>query len=111
MFLSQAITGHVGEELVSMGKLMEGEGQWEVRNEIRSWVFYGETQCIELSENKQTAILKEITAILRIKSGVPFKRIKKLVGKLLHAAIGIPYGKLLFGPINQLLAIKSRNIF
>ena len=34
-----------------------------------------------------------------------------MVGKLRRAAIGIPAGKLLFGPINQLLAIKPRNIF
>ena len=35
---------------------------------------------------------------------------EKLVGKLRHAAIGIPAGKSLFGPINQLMAMKPRTI-
>ena len=52
---------------------MEGEGRCEVRKEILGWVFDGATRCIELEGNKQTAILKEITDVLRIKSGVPFK--------------------------------------
>ena len=111
VFLPPAISGHVGEEPVSMKKLMEGEGQWEVRKEILGWVFDGATRCIKPAEKNQMAILKEITAVLRIKSGVPFKRVKKLDGKLRHAAIYIPDGKLIFIPINQLLVIKPRNIF
>ena len=82
-----------------------------MRKEIIGWVFDGALRYIELAEKNQTAILKEITAVLRIESGVPFKRVEKLVGKLRHATIGIPDGKLLFGPINQLLEIKPKNIF
>ena len=35
-----------------------------VRKEILGWVFDGATQCIKLLEEKQTVILKEITAVL-----------------------------------------------
>ena len=92
-------------------KLIEGEGRWEVIKEILGWVFNGATKCIKLAEKKQTTIMKEITAVLRIKSGTPFKRVEELVGEIRHASIGIPSGRLLFGPINQLLARKPRNIF
>ena len=40
-----------------------------------------------------------------------FKKFEKLVGKLRHAAIAIPVGKYLFGPINRLIAIKPKSIY
>ena len=70
----------------------------------------GATRCIELVGKKQKAILLELKTVLRIKNGVPFKRVKKLVRKLRHAAIGIPAGKALFGPINQLMSRKPRTL-
>jgi hypothetical protein len=33
------------------------------------------------------------------------------VGKLRHASIGIPEGKYLFGPINQLIAIQPKIVY
>ena len=45
-------------------KIMEGKGRWEARKEIIGWVFNGATRCIKLEEEKQGAILKEITAVL-----------------------------------------------
>merc|ERR1712127_775995 len=71
----------------------------------------GATRCIELAEKKRDAILLELKTILRIRNGVPFKRLQKLVGKLRHASIGIPMGKYLFGPINQLMAIEPKLVF
>ena len=70
----------------------------------------GTTQCIKLGEKKQKAILLELKTVLRIKNGVPFKQVEKLVGNLRHVAIGIPAGKALFGPINQLMARKPRTL-
>ncbi|KAL7544284.1 hypothetical protein ACHAWF_007670, partial [Thalassiosira exigua] len=92
-------------------KHKEFVGLWEVRKEILSWVFDGAMRCIELSVKKQEAILVELKTVLRIKSGVPFKRVEKLMGKLRHVAIRIPGGKGLFGPINKLLAIKPSRVF
>ncbi len=48
---------------------------------------------------KRDAIILKLKTILKI-NRVPFKRLQKLVGKLLHASIEIPMGKYLFGPIN-----------
>ena len=50
----------------------------------------GATRCIELAKKKRLAILAELKVVLRMKGGVPFKRFQKIVGKLRHAAIGIP---------------------
>ena len=94
-----------------MKKLLEGEGLWEVRKEILGWIFDGATRCIELAEKKRDAILAELKTCLRIKSGVGFNRIQKLVGKLRHASIGIPAGKYLFGPINQLMTMELKQIY
>ncbi|KAL7555176.1 hypothetical protein ACHAWF_018791 [Thalassiosira exigua] len=106
-----AITGHSGEEPISMKKLLEGEGLWEVRKEILGWMMDGATRCIELAEKKRKAILAELRTVLRMQRGVPLKQMQKLVGKLRHAAIGIPAGKYLFGPINRLMAREPRKIF
>lgn len=94
-----------------MKKLLEADGLWELRKEILGWVFDGATRCIELAAKKQATITAEIKTILRISHGVPFKRVQKLVGKLRHASIGIPNGKYLFGPINQLMAMEPKLVF
>ncbi|KAL7525691.1 hypothetical protein ACHAXR_001116, partial [Thalassiosira sp. AJA248-18] len=87
VFPPPAITGHSGEEPISLKKLLEGEGLWEVRKEILGWIMDGATRCIELAEKKQKAILRELKTILRLKRGVPFKRFEKNVGKLRHAML------------------------
>ena len=66
----------------------------------------GTTRCIKLAEKKQKEILLRLKTVLLIKNGVPFKQVEKLLGKLCHAAIEILAGKALFGPINQLMAMK-----
>ena len=68
------------------------------------------TCCIELAGKNQKVILMELKRVLRIKNGVPFKQVEKLVGKLHHTAIGIMVGKALFGPINQLMAMKPTSL-
>jgi hypothetical protein len=110
VFPPPEITGHSGQDPTSLKKLKEGEGLWEVRKDILGWMMDGATRCIELAEKKQKAILLELTTVLRIKRGVPFKRMEKLVGKLRHAAIGIPAGKALFGPVNRLMAMKPKQV-
>ena len=104
------VTGHNGADPVSKKKLLKGEGVWDVRKEILGWVIDGATLCIELSTSKQEAIERELKQALKKKRGLPFKKFEKLVGKLRHASVGIPAGKYLFGPINQLIAIHPRII-
>ncbi|KAL7529738.1 hypothetical protein ACHAWF_003097 [Thalassiosira exigua] len=98
------ITGHAGEDPISLKKLLEGGGLWAIRKEILGWMIDGATRCIELAEAKQKAILAELKTVLRMKRGVPYNRLQKLAGKLRHASIGIPTGKCLFGLINSLMA-------
>ena len=71
----------------------------------------GATRCIKLSENKQQQIITEIKTVLCIKSGVLFKRLEKLLGKLRHTAIGIPKGKNLFGNLNHILEENLKLVF
>ena len=82
VFPPPAVTGHTGEDPVSLKKLDEGDGLWEVRKEELGWMLDGASRCIELAEKKQDAILAEIKAVLRMKGGVPFKRFEKLLGRL-----------------------------
>ncbi|KAL7548503.1 hypothetical protein ACHAWF_011783 [Thalassiosira exigua] len=111
VFPPPEISGHSGEDPISLKKLLAGEGLWEVRKEVLGWVMDGATRCIELAEKKQEAILSELRKVLRMRRGVPLKRMQRLVGKLRHASIGIPAGKYLFGPINRLMAREHKFIF
>ena len=74
-------------------------------------MFDGATRCIEVTEDRQEKILKELKAVLRIRSSVPFNRFEKIAGKLRHAAIGVPAGKYLFGPVNRLIGMQPKNVF
>ncbi|KAL7546138.1 hypothetical protein ACHAWF_014914 [Thalassiosira exigua] len=69
VFPPPAITGHAGEDPVSLKKLLAGEGLWEVRKEVLGWMMDGATRCIELTEKKQEAILHELRIVLRKKGG------------------------------------------
>ena len=109
-FTASSLSGHNREEPISIKKLKEGEGLWEVQKEILGWVMDCATRCIEIAKKKQKAILLELKTVLRIKNGILFKRVEKLVGKLHHAPIGILAGKALFSPINQLMAVKQTTL-
>ena len=69
VFPPPAITGHNGQDPISLKKLMEGKGLWEVRKEILGWMMDGATRYIKLSETRQRAIQKERKTILWIKKG------------------------------------------
>ncbi|KAL7544964.1 hypothetical protein ACHAWF_008332 [Thalassiosira exigua] len=95
VFPPPKILGHLGKDPISLKKLLAGEGLWEVRKEVLGW----------------EAILSELRKVLRMRRGVPLKRMQRLVGKLGHASIGIPAGKYLFVPINRLMAREHKLIF
>lgn len=60
VFPPPAVTGHAGEEPISIKKLLAGDGVWAVRKEILGWVFDGAQRCIQLPEGKVTALLDEL---------------------------------------------------
>ena len=105
------VTGHNRADPVSVKKLLKGKGVWATRKEILGWIIDGATMCIELSDNKQDAILEDLKQALKKKRGLLFKKFEKLTRKLRHASIGIPLGKYLFGPINQLIALQPKVIY
>lgn len=98
------ITGHNGDDPISVKKLIEGEGLWEYRKTILGWIFDGIARSIELPEKKVKEILQELKTIGR-KRNIPLERYQKILGRLRHAAIGIPTGKGLFTPLY--IALKS----
>ena len=63
------------------------------------------------SPSRGTTVLLELRRLLRVRKGVPFKDLDRLVGKLRHAAIGIPEGRAIMGPVNIFLARKPTRIF
>eukprot|EP00978_Attheya_sp_CCMP212_P017621 scaffold47192_cov30-Attheya_sp.AAC.1 len=69
--------------------MLQGDGLWDNQKEILGWLFDGATRCIELPTDKQERMLSELASIVRLKR-IPRKRLEKIVGKLRHAAIGIP---------------------
>jgi len=108
VFPPPEVTGHAGEHPVSMKKLLEGDGVWDVRKEILGWMFDGAKRCIELPEDKVTSLLQQLHTTARAKS-VDYKAFEKLRGRLRHACIGIPAGRGLMGPIDKALTtVKSQ---
>lgn len=95
------VTGHAGDSVLKK-KLQKGEGTWDVRKEILGWLFDGARWCIEFPPEKANKILRELKAVCRL-NRVPRKCFEKLVGKLHHAAIGIPSGWGLFTSFNHTL--------
>jgi hypothetical protein len=102
IFPPPSITGHAGEDPISVKKLIAGDGVWAVRKEILGWLFDGVRRCIQLPESKVTALLQELHQAAR-STGIPRKKFEKLRGRLRHACIGIPAGRALMGPIDKAL--------
>ena len=58
-----------------MKKLWSVKGQWEVRKYVLGWMVYGATWYINLAWYTQAAIDAVLYNIVRMKKGVPFKKI------------------------------------
>ena len=97
IFPPPTITGHPGEDPVSIKKLQKGEGRWETEKEILGWIFDGKNYTVQLPKEKATKYIDAIKDLLR-KKQVTLKAFQKVTGKLQHAAIGIPGGAGLFSP-------------
>ena len=75
MFPPTYLSGHNEKDPIFKKKLDTGEGQWAVRKEVLGWMVDGTTRCIELAQDKQSAIDADLHKVVRMKKGVPFKRI------------------------------------
>ena len=80
VFPMPQVSGHNGQDQISKKKLESVKGQWEVRKEVLGWMVDGATRCIELAQDKKSAIDAELHKIVRMTKGVPFRQIEKLIG-------------------------------
>ena len=110
MFPPSEVSGHSEGDPVSNKKLLEGEGEGDVRKEILGWVFDGRRRCIELPTTKFDAIILELKLIL-CQQSIPYKRFEKVVGRLRHAAIGLPAGQGLCTPFNKVISIHPKSVW
>ena len=108
VFPPAELTGHTADEPVSIKKLLSGEGIWQVRKEVLGWILDGARRSVELPPDKATKWRAECKAVRRLKV-VPFKRLEKLQGRLVHAAIGLPAGRSLIGPLSRAMAKAQRS--
>ena len=53
-----------------------------MKEEVLGLMVDGATLCIELTRDKERVIEVELHKIVRIKKGLPFKQIEKLIGKI-----------------------------
>ena len=102
VFPPPEVSGLGGDDSVSVKKLKAGEGRWESRKELLGWIFDGKTRCIELPPAKVDHIDNTIATALRA-GGIRWKEYEKLLGKVRHAAIGVPGCGGLFTPLNMVL--------
>ena len=98
IFPPPKVSGHAGEDPVSMKKLLQKEGLFEHTKEILGWDFNGITYTIQLPKAKVQTIQQDIADIIR-KKIVPSKLMEKIQGKLVHASFGIPGGRGLLSPL------------
>ena len=103
------ISGHKGDDPISLKKLLDGDGLWDTRKELLGWVFDGTTRCIHLPHDKMESIQRELKNVCRLQR-VPLKRFESLIGKLRHAAIGLPSANGLCQPFNRALANRPNII-
>ena len=99
------------DQPVSEKKIKKGEARWETLKEVLGWLFDGQQKSIQLPEDKVEKILEVIRKMLRSKVGTPFSEFRKLMGKLQHAAIGVPAGKGLMTPLNHQLAKEPKTVW
>ena len=87
------MSGHNIQDPISKKKLDSDEGQWAVIKEVLGWMVYGATRCIELSRYKKSVVDAELHKIVRMRKGMPFKRLEEMIGKIRHAATTVPTGE------------------
>jgi hypothetical protein len=97
LFPPPAISKHSGEDPVSIKKLSGGEGVFAYNKEILGWIFDGNNYTIYLPPSKTSKIIKTIKSTIK-KQHLSLKKFQQLIGKLMHASIGLPMGKSLLSP-------------
>ena len=88
------------EDPVSLKKLRKMEGAWMTRKDILGWTFDGKKKTMELKKDKLDKLMELTKTALRSKHGIPFKRFRKMTGKMRSATQGVPGTNGIFSPFN-----------
>jgi hypothetical protein len=78
-------------------KLSSGEGVFAYTKEILGWMFDGRNYTIYLPPDKTSKIIASIKKIIK-RQETTLHKFQQLIGKLMHASIGLPMGKSLLSP-------------
>lgn len=103
IFPPPAVSGHNGEDPISVKKLDQGEGLWHFEKEILGWLFNGVDYTITLPPEKLEKVQALIKSIAKLKS-VDLESFQSMAGRLNHATLAIPNGRGLFSPIYTALS-------
>jgi hypothetical protein len=88
------------DDPISYKKLLAGDGIWAVRKEILGWIFDGILRTMELPPEKIEKIMESLATAISQKR-LPLKEFRTLLGKLQHAAMGMPAGKSILTPLHK----------
>jgi hypothetical protein len=76
-----------------------------VTKEVLGFLVEGERRTVQLPPAKATAICDELKKLLKRKN-IPFKRLEKIVGKLIHACTILPTSKALLTPVYRSMTAR-----
>jgi hypothetical protein len=104
------------EDPISLKKLLQGDGSWDVVKDILGFVFNGNNKTVWLNDGKRDALLTTLKGWLRstrknANFGVPFVEFRSVLYKVRHAFIAIPAGKGLLSPFYKLLSRAPLVVF
>ena len=106
IFPPPTVTGHKGEDPISIKTLQQLEGMFATEKEILGWVFNGKDFTIALPTDKCDIISNTITSTLKHNT-IQRNNLEKLQGKLVHAATGISGGRGLLPPLYRAVASQK----
>jgi hypothetical protein len=104
------------EDPISLKKLLQGEGSWDVVKDILGFVFNGSDKTVWLSDGRRDALLTTMKGWLRstrknARFGVPFAEFRSVLYKVRHAFMAISAGKGLLSPFYKLLSCAPPVVF
>jgi hypothetical protein len=101
---------------ISMKKLLNREGSWDLVKEILGFCFNGSNKTLWVAEGKRDALIHALKSWLRAtaknaKFGIPFTEFRSTLYKVRHAFLSIPAGKGLLSPFYSILGKEPPVVF
>jgi len=108
IFPPATITNKSTDEPIAIKKLLKGDGRWDTTKKILGWTVDGNLQCISLPSDKHERLSIDLTKFL-CQWVISIRQLQKLLGRHMHAAVGIPNGKGLLSPMVAVVAKNAKN--